>query len=370
MSEVAFRVANKNDLETLVELEQTCFEVDRLSRRSIREWIRSENGRFIVAEQHGQVVAYSLIMLIRGTTLARLYSVAVHPDCRGQGLARQLIEQGEHQAREAGRLFLRLEVASHNTAGIALYETMGYQRFGVYHDYYEDHDDALRMQKCIRTIPLTAQNRSIPWVQQSTPFTCGPAALMMAMAGLERDYTPSSRDELHIWREATTIFMTAGHGGCHPIGLALAAHNRGYQSEVWINQDQPLFVDSVRDEQKKQVIAQVHEDFVDQAEALQVPIDYREFTANDLIEAFERGQIPLILISTYRLDGKKSPHWVVMSGYDEDCLYVHDSDPDPVEQCVSGLESQYLPIAHHDFIKMSRFGKKALRTAVIVMPMD
>ena len=29
--------------------------------------------------------------------------------------------------------------------------------------------------------------------------------------------------ELRVWREATTIFMTSGHGGCGPDGLALAA---------------------------------------------------------------------------------------------------------------------------------------------------
>ena len=85
-----------------------------------------------------------------------------------------------------------------------------------------------------------------------------------------------------------------------------------------------------------------------------------------MIKAFDKGCIPLILISTYLLDGKKAPHWVTMSGYDEDCLYVHDPDHDPEEQSASGLDSQYLPIARSDFVKMSRFGKKALRTAVIV----
>jgi len=43
------------------------------------------------------------------------------------------------------------------------------------------------------------------------------------MHGINRAYQPSREEEINLWREATTIFMTSGHGGCHPIGLALAA---------------------------------------------------------------------------------------------------------------------------------------------------
>ena len=368
MTTVALRDVDMADLEVLLALEQKCFDVDRLSRRSFRYWIHSDNCNFIVAERDGRLVGYSLVIFFKGTTLARLYSVAVDPEFRGLGIARRLIEEGEERAEEAGRVFLRLEVSANNSEGIRLYESMGYQRFGIYRNYYEDHNDAIRMQKCIRSVPPTAQNRPIPWLQQSTPFTCGPAALMMAMRGLSRHYAPTPSDELQIWREATTIFMTAGHGGCHPVGLALAARKRGFGAEVWLNQDQALFVDSVRDERKKTVIEQVHSDFVTQAKAANISMDFREFSGGDLVEAFDQGCIPLILISTYRLDGKKTPHWVVMSGYDEDCLYVHDSDPDPEEQSASGLDSQYLPIARADFMKMSRFGKKSLRTAVIIGP--
>src|SRR5690606_31184122 len=169
-------------------------------------------------------------------------------------------------------------------------------------------------------------------------------------------------------REATTIFMTSGHGGCHPVGLALAAHLRGFGVEVWLNQTTPLFLDSVRDENKKRVIELVDQDFLARAKGAKIRLSYREFSDRDLVKAYDKGYIPLILISTYRLDGRKAAHWVVMSGYDDDCLYVHDSDPDPEEQSASGFDSQHLPIARGDFVKMSRFGRSQLRTAVIVKP--
>jgi len=72
------------------------------------------------------------------------------------------------------------------------------------------------------------------------------------------------------------------------------------------------------------------------------------------------------LISTFRMDRKKAPHWVVMSGFDQDCLYMHD--PDPEEGRQSELDCQYIPIACEDFDRMSCFGKNRLRTAVIVWP--
>jgi len=363
-----YREAEKQDIDGLVTLEERCFRTDRISRRSFRRWLQSDHRTFTVATDNGVVVGYCLIIFFRGTTLARLYSIAVSPDYRGRGIAEKLIREGEQQAKLAGRLYLRLEVDTQNAGAIRLYEKMGYRPFGIYHEYYEDSHDALRMQKCIRSVPPTAENRRIPWLQQSTAFTCGPSALMMAMSALSPDYSPSVTDELQIWREATTIFMTAGHGGCHPIGLALAADHRAFGVEIWLNQDNPLFIDSVRDADKKRIIELVHNEFVSQAKLHGIPIDYREFTDLDLVACFDAGNIPIILISTYQLDGKKTPHWVVMSGYDEACLYVHDPDPDPEEQSASGLDSQYIPIARKDFIKMSRFGKNPLRTAVVVKP--
>jgi ribosomal protein S18 acetylase RimI-like enzyme len=363
---IHIRPAAEGDLNGLLALENACFATDRLSRRSFRHWIQASHCAFLVAESDGQLVGYGLILFLRGTILARLYSIAIDPARRGAGIARLLISEGEALAEEHGCVFLRLEVNVDNPAAIGLYQSLGYQPFGIYPHYYEDNNDALRMQKCIRKVPQRESNREIPWIQQTTDFTCGPAALMMAMCGLNEKCRPTIHEELQIWREATTIFMTSGHGGCHPVGLALAAQQRGFEVEVWLNREGPMFVDSVRDERKKRVIELVHDDFLAEAGRRGVELHYREFSDQDLEQAFRDGAIPIILISTYRLDGRKAPHWVTLSGFDDDCLYVHDSDPDPEEQSASGLDSQYLPIARGDFVKMSRFGRSQLRTAVVL----
>lgn len=358
------RQANLQDLEALVELENISFSTDKLSRRSFRHWLTSEHCALLVSEVESKIAGYILIIYHPGTRLARIYSLAVLPDFRKLGLAKALIQAGETTAEADGRLSIRLEVSVDNTAAIKLYESLGYQKFGIYRDYYEDHKDALRYQKLIRHYHSETNHRAVPWLKQTTHFTCGPASLMMAMQGLKPTYKASQEEEINIWREATTVFMTSGHGGCHPVGLALAAQRRCFQAEVWVNQNNTLFVDGVRSTDKKQIVELVDLSFKQQAHAQNLPIHYANITQDNLIAAFQAGAIPLILISTFAMDRKKVPHWVVMSGYDEDCLYMHDPDPDEPRQ--SEIDCQYIPIAREDFDRMSCFGKSRLRTAVII----
>ncbi|SJM93405.1 GNAT family N-acetyltransferase/peptidase C39 family protein [Crenothrix polyspora] len=358
------RPALLGDIEGLVALENACFDTDKLSRRSFRHWVVTEHRALLVAEMATCIVGYILIIYHPGTRLARVYSLAVLQQYRGQGIAKQLILAGEQAASDSGRLYLRLEVSVDNPPAIQLYEALGFQKFGIYRDYYEDHKDALRYQKRIRRYPGVLQHRSVHWLRQTTPFTCGPAALMMAMHGLDRTYQPSREEEINLWREATTIFMTSGHGGCHPLGLALAAKRRGFQVDVWINQVGTLFIDGVRNDEKKQVVELVDSCFKREAVEQGITVHYANITQDELISVFKAGAIPLILISTFSLDKKKAPHWVVMSGFDDDCLYMHDSDPDEGRQ--NELDCQFIPIAREAFERMSCFGKNRLRTAVII----
>jgi ribosomal-protein-alanine acetyltransferase len=361
---VMIRRGSLNDLRALVELEKLSFSTDRLSRRSFRHWLTTEHCVLLVAELDGRLAGYILVLFYSGTRLSRLYSIAVHPDFKGMGVARELIGQAEKNARDNGKFYMRLEVNVANQPAIRLYESLGFQRFGLYKAYYEDHTDAFRFQKRIRYYQDSFQHRSVKWYRQTTDFTCGPASLMMAMQVLDQNYLLSPEEELDIWREATTIFMTSGHGGCHPVGLALAARQRAFQAEVWISQTETLFIDGVRNLDNKLIVERVDKHFKQQAEQQQIPVHYANITQNELIDAFKAGKVPLVMISTYRMDRKKTPHWVVISGYDDDCLYVHD--PDPTDGLQNDLDCQYIPIANEDFDRMSVFGKSRLRTAVIL----
>lgn len=361
---VNIRPAVPEDLDALHDLEKASFDSDRLSRRRLRHWIQAPNREFMVAVEQDRLLGYGLVLFHGATNLARLYSIAIAQEARGRGIAARLLLALETASVERQRFFMRLEVAKDNTAAIKLYESAGYVAFGTYEDYYEDHRDALRMQKIIRDAPKRKRGHTVPWYQQTTGFTCGPASLMMAMATLDARQQPDQATELDIWREATTIFMTSGHGGCHPFGLALAAHKRGFDARIYVNQAGPLFLEGVRDPDKKLIMALVHDQFLDRVKANKIPVMYQDITQLDLEKAIKDGAIVLALVSSYRLDRKKAPHWVTITAYDDACFFVHDPDPSLEEQ--TGLDCEDLPIARNDFSRMSQFGKDKLRTAVVI----
>ena len=365
---ITIRPAAAGDLEGLLRLETACFDTDRLSRRSFRRWLQAPHGILLVAQRGVSLLGYGLVWCHRGTRLARLYSLAVDPDARGQRVASSLLHALEQEAARRGRLFMRLEVGSGNSRAIALYASAGYRVFGAYRHYYDDDSDALRMQKTIQRFAAAPLHGRIPWYPQSTEFTCGPAALMMAMAGLGADVLLDQDTELDIWREATTIYMTSGHGGCHPVGLALAAVDRGFRAQVYINTKMPLFVDGVRSEKKKRVMASVHRRFMQRARERGVDIVHGEVDLALIERWLQAGQGVLVLISTYRLDGRKCPHWVTVSGMDARCLYVHD--PDTSKEGQRALDCQHVPIARDDFARMTSFGSARLRTAVAIRPAE
>lgn len=358
--------ADEEHLEQLVRLENKIFSYDKLSKRSFRHWISADNRIFIVVLHDQTVIGYGLVILHQGTRLARLYSIAISKDFRRQGVGSEVLERLEKETAKLNRLFMRLEVAQDNRAAFHFYSTLGYAVFGSFHDYYENHQDAYRMQKRIRDINANLIQRRMRWYRQTTAFTCGPSSLLMAMGSLCDSVEFTQEEELDLWREATTIFMTSGHGGCHPVGLGIAAAKRGFEASVYLNKKGALFIEGVRDPHKKEVMTVVDSQFHGKAEKHGVNIEYQDVSQNDIARWIEQGSSVVILISTYRMDGKKAPHWVAVSAIDDQCLYVHDPDPEDAKQ--NDFDCQYMPIARDDFAKMSAFGKEKLRACVVISP--
>lgn len=362
---VQLRPASLQDLSALVALENRTFSEDRISRRQFRWMLKRGHCALIAAQSPTQgLVGYVLVLFHRGTSLGRVYSLAVDDHARGQGIARQLMQAAEQAALEHDCLALRLEVRTDNHYAIQLYEKLGYRRFGLYEDYYEDHAPALRFQK--RLLALTTRSPGVvPWYGQTLPFTCGPASLLMAMKALNPAIVMDRRQELQIWREATSIFMTTGHGGCGPRGLALAAWRRGFQVELYINREGPLFIHGVRTELKKEVLELVHQDFKQQTEAAGIVEHADEISLEVIEQALSSGRFVLMLISSWGFSRQKSPHWVVLTGIDSHYVYLHDPEVDEEDDKIR-LDTQNVPVPRQHFWRMARFGKEGLRTAVVI----
>jgi len=358
------RPARVGDIPALIEIEERCFTTDRLSRRSFQHLLTRAHALSVVAQIGERVAGYAIVLLHGNTSLARLYSLAVAPEWRGRGLAQQLLAAAEAGAAEQGCVELRLEVREDNAGAIALYQRLGYRRFGYVSDYYEDHQPALRMEKQLAGGRRLALSR-VPYVPQTLDFTCGPASLLMAMRALDERIDIDRRHELQLWRESTLIFMTSGHGGCGPRGLALAAARRGFVVEVYLTDTGVPFIDSVRSQEKKDVMRVVHEDFVQQTEAAGIPVFERGLSADELAALVDNGAVPIVLISSWRIYGERFPHWVVITGQDERFIYIHDPFVD-WEAHKTTTDCLNVPIARAEFGRMARYGSTRLRSAVVL----
>ncbi|WP_100644417.1 GNAT family N-acetyltransferase/peptidase C39 family protein [Alteromonas facilis] len=361
---ISFRAATKTDVPQLVALENEAFDSDRLSAKRFKHWVGADNRVFLVAEADGQLMGYGLVLLRKGTQLARLYSIAISQRSRGAGLGARLLQELEVAAMQAGRLFMRLEVAENNDAAIALYKRAGYEPFGVYAEYYANNIDAIRMQKPIKQLAVQPLLPCYPWYRQTTEFTCGPSALMMAMHSIDDTIPLSQALELALWREATSIYMTSGHGGCHPYGLALSAYRRNFMVDVYVSYAHGLFVDGVRSTEKKHIMTVVEDTFIDEMADTQIHLHETTPTLDDIKDFLSKGRAVVGLISTYHLSNSKTPHWVCITQVDDSCFYLHD--PDVETESTNPLEYQHIPICNQDFLKMSGYGKQKLRAFIVI----
>ncbi len=360
----AIRPAQLADLDALLELEEASFDGDRLTRRRLRHLLTRANAAVLVSEDADGLVGSVVLLFRRTTGTAHVYSIAVAARARGRGAGRALLEAAEQEAWRRERAWMRAEIRKDNVASLRLFEACGYRRFGEYEDYYEDEMDAWRVEKTLDP-SLRPSLARLPYYRQTLEFTCGPAALMMAMAALRPDRPLDRTEELRVWREATTIFMTSGHGGCGPYGLALAAHRRGFRASVVVSDPGVHMVDTVRSPEKQEVMRLVQDDMEREIREAGIPVEVRAVSLAEVERRFEAEEIPLILISSWQIWEERGPHWVVVTGFDDHFVYVHDPwlDPDEGEVAADVIN---MPIGRQQFRSMSRFGRRGLRTAVFV----
>lgn len=357
----AIRPARAADIDALVAIETAAFETDRISRRSFRTLLERESATTLIAEAEGRAAGYAMVLFRRGSGVARLYSLARLPGPEGTGLGRELLEAAEKAAYERGRLLLRLEVSERNGRAIALYERKGYRHIGAEPNYYEDGAGAFRLEKILRG--EGGSSTDIPYYEQSVDFTCGPCCLMMALAHFQPGFKPDAVTEIRLWREATTVFMMSGPGGCEPFGLAAVAHDHGLSAEIIVSHPGALFLQSVRSAEKRWVMERAQEDFRNRVRAARIPVANRTFALEDVRSALAAGKLVVVLVSGYLMFGKKVPHWVLVLADEDDHFIMHDPWVED-ERGETRIDAAAIPVPHDVFYSMARFG--GMRAAVIL----
>ncbi|RUO75264.1 GNAT family N-acetyltransferase [Idiomarina seosinensis] len=145
-SSLKVRLAERQDLEDLTELEQRTFDYSRISRRNFLRLIQSPSVHFWVVTESTKVIAYAIALTRKNSRYWRIYSIAVDAQHRGRGIARALLEHIITEAKKGHLSGLTLEVKSDNITAIKLYQLYHFETIDVLPNYYDDGTDGFKMR--------------------------------------------------------------------------------------------------------------------------------------------------------------------------------------------------------------------------------
>jgi ribosomal-protein-alanine N-acetyltransferase len=112
--------------------------------------IRHPDSLVLCARTSAQVIAGFAIMHY-GRDTAHLNLLAVDPEHRRRGVARQLINWLEETALGAGTFVIGLELRATNDGAFAFYHSLGYRELDRVEGYYQGIETAIRMVRDLRT---------------------------------------------------------------------------------------------------------------------------------------------------------------------------------------------------------------------------
>ena len=126
-------------------LEAICFR-DPWSEKSVASELTNQLSLWLVALDGERVSGYVGSQSVLGES--DMMNVAVHPDCRRQGIAEKLCLALVEALKEKGNHCLTLEVRASNEPAKALYEKLGFIQIGLRKNYYRNpREDACILRK-------------------------------------------------------------------------------------------------------------------------------------------------------------------------------------------------------------------------------
>lgn len=146
---ITYRQPIALDIPVLATYEKELFPYSPWSTAQFKEEFAGiPTTRFMsIAEDGNTIVGYCGVFVPAQGIEADILTVAVLPDYRRQGIAKEFMRQIEAYAieREASAMMLEVELA--NEPAIKLYESFGFMKISVRMDYYGPGKDAHVMRK-------------------------------------------------------------------------------------------------------------------------------------------------------------------------------------------------------------------------------
>ena len=142
---MTLRSARLSDISGLVDIENTSFPSDLISKRQLMYHLKNPRAVFIVFDIDDQPAGY-ILALARADNTARIYSLAVSGQFRGRGIGRDLIDTALTKLRHRKIKTIRLEVDENDARTINLYQSFGFVKTKHLPAYYEDGRGAIKME--------------------------------------------------------------------------------------------------------------------------------------------------------------------------------------------------------------------------------
>ncbi len=133
--------ARAQSLDGLAALHGRCFSQPR-------PWSAREFEQLLM-DPHAFLLTHNRDGLLMGRVVAdeaEMLTLAVEPEARRMGIARQLVLEFGVRARDLGAKNAFLEVAATNTPARMLYRSLGWRETGLRRRYYGPHIDAVTMR--------------------------------------------------------------------------------------------------------------------------------------------------------------------------------------------------------------------------------
>jgi [ribosomal protein S18]-alanine N-acetyltransferase len=146
------RAIARSDIEALAPIHAICFPDEAWSASALATVLSlpGTNGHVAIAET-GEICGF-LIEQCLGE-VAEILTLGVSPPAQRRGIARALLEHCFDRVAAIGAERVVLEVAADNTAGLALYQSLGFVRLGTRPGYYRRAQgpriDAWRLSRAI-----------------------------------------------------------------------------------------------------------------------------------------------------------------------------------------------------------------------------
>jgi ribosomal-protein-alanine N-acetyltransferase len=144
LERITIRPMNEGDLDAVLAIETVSFPSPWGRILFLGELNSGLSFPMVAVDVEARVVGYICPMLVIDE--GHILNVAVHPDYRGRGIGRMLVERVLADCRSQDAEFVSLEVRPSNTVAIALYSDLGFTVTGRRKAYYENGEDALMME--------------------------------------------------------------------------------------------------------------------------------------------------------------------------------------------------------------------------------